>query len=94
LLADFGSFWELEPSPTERRKLLTSLFDRVWEHGGAITAVKPRTAFARYFRAAEDQVRHHAHQCGAEHGSDGTRTRDLRRDRPALDVLTRAVTTI
>ena len=42
ILADFGTFWELESSPAERRKLLTSLFERVWEQNGAITAVRLR----------------------------------------------------
>ncbi len=83
LLADFGRFWEIEPSPAERRKLLASLFERIWEQGGAIVAVKPRAPFAQYFTAAEPQRRHHP-RGGAEGGSDGTRTRDLRRDRPAL----------
>ncbi|MDW5595283.1 hypothetical protein VSS74_13115 [Conexibacter stalactiti] len=45
ILADFGTFRELESSPAERRKLLTSLFEGVWEQNGAITAVKPRAAF-------------------------------------------------
>jgi hypothetical protein len=39
LLADFGRFWEIKPSPTERRKLIAQLFERIWEHGGAIVAV-------------------------------------------------------
>jgi hypothetical protein len=83
LLSDFGRFWEIEPSPAERRKLLASVFERIWEHGGTIVAVKPRAPFARYFHAAETLRRRH-HGGGAEGGSDGTRTRDLWRDRPAL----------
>lgn len=83
ILADFGTFWEMESSPAERRKLLTSLFERVWEQNGAITAVKPRAVFAGYFRGKQSHTRHRD-KCGAEGGSDGTRTRDLRRDRPAL----------
>jgi site-specific DNA recombinase len=83
LLADFGHFWEIEPSPAERRKLVAQLFERIWEHGGAIVAVKPRAAFAPYFQAADELARHRS-ECGAEGGSDGTRTRDLWRDRPAL----------
>lgn len=73
LLADFGRFWEIEPSPAERRKLLASLFERIWEHGGTIVAVKPRAPFARYFYAAEALRRHHA-RGGAEGGSDGGQT--------------------
>jgi hypothetical protein len=70
--------------PTAQRKLLASLFERIWEHGGAIVAVKPRAPFARYFDAAETLRRRHHARGGAKGGSDGTRTRDLRRDRPAL----------
>jgi site-specific DNA recombinase len=83
LLADFDRFWEIEPSPAERRKLIAQLFERIWEHGGTIVAVRPRAGFAPYFEAAHKQQRHR-NKCGAEGGSDGTRTRDLRRDRPAL----------
>ena len=71
LLADFSRFWEIEPSHAERRKLLASLFERIWEQGGTIIAVKPRAPFARYFTAAE-QLRRHQDQGGAESGSDGT----------------------
>lgn len=67
LLADFARFWEIEPSAAERRKLLASLFERVWAHEGTITAVKPRGPFASYFRAANEH--------GAESGSDGGQTR-------------------
>ncbi len=51
LLEDFASFWEAEPDPAERRKLLNALFDHVWQRDGTIVAVKPRAAFARYFTA-------------------------------------------
>ena len=30
LLSDFARFWQCEPSSAERRKLLASLFDRIW----------------------------------------------------------------
>ncbi len=65
LLADFGRFWEIEPSPAERRKLLASLFERIREHEGAIVAVKPRAPFVQYFSAAEALERHR-NKCGAE----------------------------
>jgi hypothetical protein len=80
MLSNFGRFWDAEPSPTERRKLLASLFERIWQDGGVIVAVKPREPFTPYFLAAERQ----AAKRGDNSGSDGTRTRDLRRDRPAL----------
>jgi hypothetical protein len=56
LLGDFARFWHAEPNPAERRKLLGSLFDHVWQDNGTIVAVKPRPAFARYFKAI-DQAR-------------------------------------
>jgi site-specific DNA recombinase len=84
LLRDFARFWEAEPNPTERRKLLASLFDRVWQDGGIIVAVTPREPFARYFAATTDTRRAQASAAGVKSGSDGTRTRDLCRDRAAL----------
>lgn len=51
ILRDFARFWEVEPSPAERRRLIASLFDRVWQDGGVIVAVKPREPFVRYFKA-------------------------------------------
>ena len=54
LLDDFGRFWEIEHDPAERRKLLGQLFDRIWQDGGTIVAVKPRAPFVRYFQAAAD----------------------------------------
>jgi hypothetical protein len=49
-----------------------------------IVAVKPRPPFVRYFKTAERLNRQRKHRRGDKGGSDGTRTRDLRRDRPAL----------
>jgi hypothetical protein len=99
-------FWEVEPKAAERRKLIASLFDRVWQDEGQIVAVKPREPFLRYFKLADEvaQLRTggnggskggggqprkkrrkpHGNAAGVKSGSDGTRTRDLRRDRPAL----------
>lgn len=51
LLGDFARFWRAEPDPAERRKLLASLFDHIWQDAGRIVAVKPRPAFAAYFKA-------------------------------------------
>ena len=56
LLGDFARFWHAEPKPAERRKLLAILFDHVWQDSGTIVAVKPRPAFAGYFKAI-DQAR-------------------------------------
>ncbi len=84
LLGDFQSFWDLETEPAERRKLLLSLFEQVWAHEGQIVAVQPHDAFLPYFDAADETLQHRCENIGAEGGSDGTRTRGLRRDRPAL----------
>jgi hypothetical protein len=54
LIEDFARFWEAEPNPAERRKLLASLFAQVWQKDGTIVAVKPRGPFARYFAAATE----------------------------------------
>ena len=81
VLADFGRIWALEDDPAKRRRLLATLFDRVWQDGGTIVAVKPREAFLRYFKAADELARRREKKRGVKSGSDGTRTRDLRRDR-------------
>jgi DNA invertase Pin-like site-specific DNA recombinase len=83
LLGDFSSFWELETEPAERRRLLVSLFEQVWAQGGQIVAVQPHENFLPYFQAAS-RCRKQGKRRGAESGSDGTRTRDLCRDRAAL----------
>ena len=84
LLADFGRVWQLEDVPAKRRRLLATLFDRVWQDGGTIVAVKPREPFLRYFQTADELARRRQKKRGAKSGSDGTRTRDLRRDRPVM----------
>ncbi len=88
ILEDFARFWDAEPEPAERRKLILSLFAQVWAKDNEIVAVKPNPAFANYFTAAsEARTPHPKADAGDEatnSGSDGTRTRGLRRDRPAL----------
>ena len=74
LLCDFARFWQTEPSPAERRKLLASLFDRIWQDGGHIVAVKPRPPFVRYFKTAERHISRRESRRGDKSGSDGTRT--------------------
>jgi hypothetical protein len=54
ILEDFARFWDAEPNPAERRKLLLSLFAQVWAKDNRIVAVKPNTAFANYFTAASE----------------------------------------
>jgi DNA invertase Pin-like site-specific DNA recombinase len=51
ILDDFGGFWTAEPEPAERRKLLTELFQQVWQKDGQIVAVRPQPALAPYFAA-------------------------------------------
>jgi site-specific DNA recombinase len=73
MLSNFGRFWDAEPSPTERRKLLASLFERIWQDRGLIVAVKPREPFTPYFLAAETAERRSANR-GDNSGSDGGQT--------------------
>ncbi|HEY1688825.1 MAG TPA: recombinase family protein [Solirubrobacteraceae bacterium] len=54
ILEDFARFWAAEPEPAERRKLVLSLFEQVWQKDGQIVAVKPNHAFASYFTAATE----------------------------------------
>ena len=54
LVEDFARFWRAETEPGERRKLLLSLFAQVWAKDGAIVAVKPHAAFARFFQVASE----------------------------------------
>jgi DNA invertase Pin-like site-specific DNA recombinase len=84
ILGDFPRFWDLETQPSERRRLLLSLFEQVWAQEGQIVAVQPHDAFLPYFRAVQQTSQHRSGKFGAGSGSDGTRTRGLRRDRPAL----------
>jgi site-specific DNA recombinase len=79
VLEDFGRFWKDETDAEPRRALLQQLFDRVWVDGQKIVAVQPTSAFAALFTGGAVTG-----QRGVKSGSDGTRTRDLRRDRPAL----------
>lgn len=49
-IEDFARFWEAEPEPAERRKLILSLFAQVWAQDRRIVAVKPNPAFALLHR--------------------------------------------
>jgi hypothetical protein len=71
LLAKFADFWATEPSPAERRRVLATLFDKVWQDDGAIIAVKPRTPFLRYFQMSDDLSRRRAMRRGDNRGNDG-----------------------
>lgn len=84
ILEDFPRFWEVETQPAERRKLLLKLFEQVYAQDGRIVAVQPHEDFLPYFEAAEQTQQSQSGKFGAEGGSDGTRTRDLCRDRAAF----------
>jgi hypothetical protein len=73
-LRDFSRFWEAEPKPAQRRKLIASLFDRVWQDEGRIVAVKPREPFLCYFKAAENLAGADGTEAGFNNGSDGGQT--------------------
>ncbi len=75
LLEDFARFWDAEPEPAERRKLLLSLFAQVWAKDNRIVAVKPNTAFADYFTAASEVQATHP-----KADADDEATRRERRD--------------
>jgi hypothetical protein len=55
ILEDFARFWDAEPEPAERRKLVLSLFEQVWQKDGQIVAVKPNHVFASYFTAVSEE---------------------------------------
>jgi hypothetical protein len=84
VLANFASFWDREDSPAERHRLLATLFENVWQDEGRIVFVKPRPAFIPYFQALAENPKNQSGFSGVQSGSDGTRTRDLCRDRAAL----------
>jgi hypothetical protein len=71
LLSDFAAFWEAETSPAERHRLLSTLFEQVWQDNGQIVAVKPRAAFARYFQTASQTPKRRSEKCGARAGATG-----------------------
>jgi hypothetical protein len=74
LLTNFGDLWAGENDPAERQQFIRLLFDRIVATNGRITEVVIRQENAPLFLS----------RAGFYSGSDGTRTRDLRRDRPAL----------
>jgi DNA invertase Pin-like site-specific DNA recombinase len=52
LLEDFVQFWRAEIDSAERRKLISTIFDRIWQDSGQIIAIQPRPAFLQYFQSA------------------------------------------
>ena len=66
------------------RAPLLALFEQVWAQEGRIVAVQPHEDFVPYFQAANRCRAGRGNGRGDKSGSDGTRTRDLCRDRAAL----------
>jgi Recombinase/Recombinase zinc beta ribbon domain len=82
VLEDFTIFWRTETDPDAKRQFLHHIFAGVWLDQDRVVAVQPKPSFLPFF---EDRHRAQTHKrAGVKYGSDGTRTRDLRRDRPAL----------
>ena len=71
ILEDFSRFWDAEPEPAERRRLLLSLFAQIWAKDDKIVAVKPNPAFADYFTAASEVRATHPK---ADAGDEATNT--------------------
>ncbi|HEY5193844.1 MAG TPA: recombinase family protein [Solirubrobacteraceae bacterium] len=72
VLANFGSFWDREQAPAERHRLLSSLFEHVWQDKGRIVFVKPRSAFVPYFQALiAETIESQSGLDGVGSGSDG-----------------------
>ncbi len=81
VLEDFTIFWASETDPNAKRQFLSHVFGGVWLDHDRIVAVQPKPSFLPFFA---DQRPSTADEAGVNDGNDGTRTRDLRRDRPAL----------
>jgi site-specific DNA recombinase len=79
VLEDFTIFWQNETDPNAKRHFLHLIFDGIWIENSRIVAVQPKPSFLPFFEHKDS-----AAKAGVNDGSDGTRTRDLRRDRPAL----------
>ncbi len=63
LLENFARFGDTEPNPTERHKLIRTLFAQIWAKDRQIVAVKPNPAFAPYFlTATEAQAKRQQHE--------------------------------
>jgi hypothetical protein len=100
VLKDFSIFWREERDHDSKRQFLSLVFEGVWLDERRVVAVQPKPAFLAYFeaQAGSNMAAHPARQGrptgqgwvqggsdgSAKSGSDGTRTRDLCRDRAAL----------
>ena len=81
VLEDFTVFWQREQDPDAKRRFLSLIFQGIWLDENRVVAVQPKPSFLPFF---ENQRPKSAAGAGVKYGSDGTRTRDLCRDRAAL----------
>jgi len=71
-----SSSGRLRREAADRRRLVATLIETVWQDNGVVVAVKPRDPFLRYFKGADELAQRRARNRAAISGSDGTRTRD------------------
>jgi hypothetical protein len=79
VLEDLAVFWQRESDPNAKRQFLNLILDGVWLDDHRVAAVQPKPSFLPFF---ENRQQNAMTGAGVNDGSDGTRTRDLRRDRP------------
>jgi Recombinase zinc beta ribbon domain len=84
LLDDFPRFWDLETDPAERRNSSSPCSSRYGHKTGRSSPYSPTTPSCPTSKQPSRITNTTPERGGAESGNDGTRTRDLRRDRPAL----------
>ena len=71
-------FWATETDPAAKRQFLSLIFGGVWLDQDRVVAVQPKPSFLAFFQQQRGEP------ARGNDGSDGTRTRDLCRDRAAL----------
>lgn len=59
LLEDFGTLWQAEQDPVERRKLIATLFEQIWQKEGRSWP----SNLARYFTTVEEAQSKHPKAC-------------------------------
>jgi hypothetical protein len=82
VLEDFTIFWQDEADPSAKRQFLSLIFENVWLDQDRVVAVQPKPPFLPFFQRNRRPTTQET--AGVKYGSDGTRTRDLCRDRAAL----------
>jgi hypothetical protein len=50
VLTDFSIFWNDEADAEAKRQMLQLVFERVWLDEGRVVAVRPKNAFAPFFK--------------------------------------------